>query len=133
MDEYLHRALDHFSGEITVMVPAIKKLEYEEAKTISSLENCLSEFIKFIQSDKRMSFWKYDYLQKKHKWVPSPEQHGQNLLHTFLKSRFGLNIEAKEEVHTGAGRNDIYQIHKMLKNNSRINDVWRRVFGGLCC
>ena len=59
-------------------------------------------------NDKRMSFWKNDPKQKGHKWVTSPEQHGQNLLHTFIKSRFGQNVEAIEEVDTGAGRIDIY-------------------------
>ncbi|AIQ73003.1 hypothetical protein [Paenibacillus odorifer] len=108
IQEYINKALDSLDGDIQTKSPPQSATISVEAVTITSLEKCLIDFIGFIQNDKRMSFWKYDPVQKKHKWVSSPEQHGQNLLHTFLKSRFGHNVEAIEEVSTGAGRIDIY-------------------------
>lgn len=106
--EYLEKALDQL-GEVDQITPlTLGASNTTDNITISMLEQCLHDFIQFIQSDKRMTFWKYDTSEKKHKWVSSPEQHGQNLLHTFIKSRFGDNINAIEEVSAGAGRIDIY-------------------------
>jgi len=106
--EYLNKALDNFNGDIQTVSSSPSSNISSDNVTIASIEQCLVDFIWFIQNDKRMSFWKYDPEHKKHKWISSPEQHGQNLLHTFLKSRFGQNVEAIEEVSTGAGRIDIY-------------------------
>lgn len=108
ISSYIEKALDHWDGTLE-NVPDIPAIIFpSESVTITSLENCLKDFVRFIGNDKRMSFWKSDPKLKGHKWVSSPEQHGQNLLHTFMKSRFGEKVEAIEEVDTGAGRIDIY-------------------------
>jgi len=108
INEYLSKALDNLNGDFQT-IPTVPNISISaEVVTLASVEQCLADFIQFIQKDKRMTFWKFDLIQKKHNWVPSPEQHGQNLLHTFVKARFGNNVEALEEVGTGAGRIDIY-------------------------
>lgn len=106
--ECLEKAIDQLGEDIQLIPLTPNVSSSTDNITIDMLEQCLHDYIKFIQNDKRMTFWKYDPLLKKHKWVSSPEKHGQNLLHTFIKSRFGGNIEAIEEVSAGAGRLDIY-------------------------
>lgn len=106
--EYMTKALNLMggTGRALTLIPTNNLLP--DGITIASLEECLNNFIQFIENDKRMTFWKYDPKLKKHRWTSSPEQHGQNLLHTFFKSRFGEKVESIEEVNTGAGRIDIY-------------------------
>ncbi|WP_434511041.1 tetratricopeptide repeat protein [Desulfitobacterium sp. AusDCA] len=105
--EYLNKALDKSEGYIQV-TSSSSSIIISDTITIASFEQCLIDFSMFIKNDKRMTFWRYNTEQKKHVWVPSPEQHGQDLLHSFIKSRFSNNVEAIEEVDTGAGRMDIY-------------------------
>jgi len=104
---HLNQALDSL-GANALSVAKDTLLESSLSVSIDELERCLADFVRFVQSDKRMTFWNFHAKEKKHKWVSSPEQHGQNLLHTFVKSRFGENVEAMEEINTGAGRIDIY-------------------------
>ncbi|MBD1834911.1 PD-(D/E)XK nuclease domain-containing protein [Cyanobacteria bacterium FACHB-472] len=73
-----------------------------------NFEVCLDAFTRFLQSDKRMTFWNFDKTERKHKWIKQPEQHAQNLLHTFIKGYFEEQIDVFEEVNTGAGRIDIF-------------------------
>ncbi|WP_447403040.1 tetratricopeptide repeat protein (plasmid) [Lysinibacillus sp. fkY74-1] len=108
ISNYMEKALDHWNGTSENVPDTQATIFPSESVTITSLENCLKDFVRFIGYDKRMSFWRSDSKLKGHKWVSSPEQHGQNLLHTFIKSRFGEKVEAIEEVDTGAGRIDVY-------------------------
>jgi tetratricopeptide (TPR) repeat protein len=82
--------------------------ESEVQKTITrnEFEKCLDEFIDFIEKDKRMTFWRTSNGNKK--WTSSPEQHGQNLFHTFIKAYFNKEVDVFEEINSGAGRADIY-------------------------
>lgn len=105
---YISKAMDNFDGTVVTAEEIGEAVVPSDGVTLTALEECLKDFVKFVSQDKRMSFWRYDPQQKGHKWVKSPEQHGQNLLHTFIKSRFGSRVEAIEEVDTGAGRIDIY-------------------------
>ena len=73
---------------------------------IEEFEGALSESCAFVSADKRMSFWQL--IDNKHEWVAKPERHGQHLLHTYLKGRFGDKINIFEEIAAGAGRLDIY-------------------------
>ncbi|MCQ6274708.1 hypothetical protein JMM81_06945 [Bacillus sp. V3B] len=105
---YINKAMDNFDGTVVTPEETGEAVVPSEGVTLTALEECLKDFVKFVSQDKRMSFWRNDPKQKGHKWVKFPEQHGQNLLHTFIKSRFGSRVEAIEEVDTGAGRIDIY-------------------------
>ncbi len=108
VQECLERALAQLDGELPISTPAGNDITEEtEEVTIAALERCLSDFVEFVQNDKRMTFWRLDS-ERKRKWATCPEQHGQNLLHTFVKSRFRHNVEAIEEVNAGAGRIDVY-------------------------
>jgi Tfp pilus assembly protein PilF len=79
------------------------------------LEKILNDFKTFIQSDKRMEFWKRD--NNKHKWKDSPEQLAKNFLHSYLKGSFSDSIEVIEELYAGAGKIDLYV---KLKNKLKI-------------
>ncbi len=75
--------------------------------TSEMFERALLEFCAFVKADKRMTFWnKKD--DEDYEWIPSPESYAQNLLHTYLKGKFGERINVFEEIKTGAGRIDIY-------------------------
>ena len=73
-----------------------------------SLRKCFDDFVDYIQSEKRMTFWKYDKAERKYKWVLSPEKHAKNLLLSFLNGRFGDSISAFDEIKSGAGKIDIF-------------------------
>ncbi len=105
---YLNQALDSLVDANALSMTKNAERESSATVSVAVLEGCLADFVRFVQSDKRMTFWKFDAKSKKHKWVPSPEQHGQDLLHAYLKSRFEDTVEAIEEVKTGAGRIDVY-------------------------
>lgn len=70
------------------------------------LEACLDRFVRSVQAEHRMSFWRLD--DGKREWCERPERHGQNLLRIFLKGVFDDRIEVLEEVEVGAGRLDLY-------------------------
>lgn len=75
--------------------------------TSEMFEQAILGFCAFVKADKRMTFWnKKD--DEDYEWIPSPERHAQNLLHTYLKGKFGERINVFEEIKTGAGRIDIY-------------------------
>lgn len=76
--------------------------------TRDELENSLHDFSNFISADKRMIFWTKPKGANDYKWVSKPEQVAQNLLHTFLKARFGQRVIVFEELNVGAGRLDIF-------------------------
>ncbi|KAB8051646.1 hypothetical protein GCN78_11530 [Janthinobacterium rivuli] len=71
------------------------------------LEEALLDYAKFIASDKRMMFWKYNRDQSDYEWTLRPEKLAQDFLHAFLKARFRDRISIFEELATGAGRLDI--------------------------
>jgi len=73
-------------------------------------ESTLNDFVAFVASEKRMSFWKAAKDGKGHEWAPKPEQLAKHLLQTFLKGRFSSLVESLEEVMIGAGRIDLYLI-----------------------
>ena len=75
--------------------------------TTTTFEQAILEFCAFVKADKRMTFWnKKD--DENYEWISSPESYAQNLLHTYLKGKFGERINVFEEIKTGAGRIDIY-------------------------
>jgi tetratricopeptide (TPR) repeat protein len=65
----------------------------------------LEEFGAFISGHKRMALWALE--GKDHVWVAAPEQRAQDLLHTYLKAKFGSCISIFEEVAAGPGRIDL--------------------------
>jgi tetratricopeptide (TPR) repeat protein len=73
--------------------------------TREEFEAALREFGKFISSEKRMEFW--DMGDKDYEWIASPERFAKNLLHTYLKARFGEQAEILDELVAGAGRLDL--------------------------
>jgi len=85
-----------------------RKSEKSMDVSLSALEQCLHDFVQYVKRDKRMTFWKRDAVKKSHTWISSPEKYAQNLLHTFMKSRFGDSVELFEEIDAGAGRVDVY-------------------------
>jgi hypothetical protein len=44
----------------------------------------------------------------KHDWASAPEGLAQDLMHGFLRARFGDRVEIFPELDTGAGRVDLY-------------------------
>lgn len=72
----------------------------------------LERFARYIESEMRMSFWKYEAKQPKQprQWIEKPESRAQDLLLTFLNGKFGDSIYAFEEVRAGAGFIDILVI-----------------------
>jgi len=75
--------------------------------TYEALESALADFSKLIATEKRMTFWS-SAGNRDHKWVENPESHGRNLLHVFLKARFGDQMDLFLEIAAGAGRIDLY-------------------------
>ena len=92
-----------------------------------NFETQLDAFTQFLQSDKRMTFWNFDRDKRKHKWISQPEQHAQNLLHTYIKAYFEDQVDVFEEVNTGAGRIDIFL--KFSNNLSTIVELKMCGFG----
>lgn len=74
-----------------------------------SLEKCFENFGKYIGCNKRMTLWRLG-ANKNRKWIPNPERHAKDLLHTFLIGRFGDSIDAFEEINSGAGFIDLFII-----------------------
>ena len=74
--------------------PAARHVTREE---FSSL---VASFAQFISNERRMSFWRTE--EKKKKFISSPEQHGKELLHAFLRGHFGDGVTILEEVSAGA-------------------------------
>ncbi len=74
--------------------------------TREEFEKILDDFVSFVSSKKRMSFWRKK--EAKHVWTSHPEKHAQDLLHTFLEGRFWGRVSVLEEISSGAGRIDLY-------------------------
>jgi len=72
------------------------------------LKEALEDFVRYVATDMRMSFWRFDQLSDEYKWTPRPEQHAKNLLLTFLNGRFGESVYTFEEIRAGAGKIDVY-------------------------
>lgn len=100
--ELRERALD-LGGTIS---PQGKPSKKEGAVLREEIEQALSDFARFIASEKRMGFWKKQD-DGEYAWVHHPEQRAQDLLHTFLQARFQHRLSVFEEVDTGAGRLDL--------------------------
>ena len=82
---------------------------------IAALEAALAEFAAYVSRDKRMRFWIKDDPKGDYRWIEAPERKAQDLLHTFLKGKFGDQIAVFEEIATGAGRLDLLlQLQKAL-------------------
>jgi tetratricopeptide (TPR) repeat protein len=79
-----------------------------DAVTREEFERALNDFARFIAAEKRMRFWVYNKNTKRYDWVSGPERRAQDLLHTFLKARFGDHVNIFEEVAAGAGFIDLY-------------------------
>lgn len=108
VEEYLLKAIDACAAGNLPVLPLQMDENAIEQISLDRLTNCLNDFASFIKQDKRKTFWQSNGPTKGHKWISHPEKHGQNLLHTFVKSRFDDAVEALEEVGAGAGRIDIY-------------------------
>jgi tetratricopeptide (TPR) repeat protein len=89
------------------IVPARLPAPVTGPVTREELEAALDSFARFIAAEKRMRFW-VGNKKGGHEWVKKPERLAQDLLHTFLKARFGERVEIFEEIATGAGRLDLY-------------------------
>ncbi|MDE6313302.1 MAG: hypothetical protein K2M46_06725 [Lachnospiraceae bacterium] len=116
VQDYLNKALEACSdacsmeGKVGQLESDLYDFSGQVTVTLESFEQCLRDFCTLLKTEKRMSFWTTDH--QKHKWRKFPEQHGQDLLHTFMKARFGDALEVLEEVDIGAGRMDIYLCFK---------------------
>jgi tetratricopeptide (TPR) repeat protein len=89
----------------TILPPAPPKAKVGPV-TRDEFEAALSDFARFISSTKRMTFW--TKAGKDYEWIESPESRAKDLLHTFLRARFGERIDIFEELAAGAGRLDVY-------------------------
>lgn len=100
--EWRDKALDA-GGKLTTMVPR------STVTSRSEVESAIFEFADYVKRAKRMEFWRREPgTSRTHAWLSHPEQFARNLLHTFLEARFGEQVEAFEEVGSGAGRIDLY-------------------------
>lgn len=99
--EYLNKAIEQLGESISSYMQS--NFIPNDIVSLESFEQSLGDFCEFVKNDKRMTFWKSNSEKKKHNWIPSPEQHRQDLLHTFIKARYGNNVEIMEEVCSGAG------------------------------
>ena len=70
-----------------------------------TINNCLDDFIKFIKSEKRMSFWRSE--NRVYNWISKPEKLVKDFLHTFLTGRYKNDMAVFEEITSGAGKIDI--------------------------
>ena len=74
----------------------------------ADIEKVLDAFALHVSGETRMTFWRSGKKQgDDHIWCDQPEQNGQTLLHTYLRGRFGDDINIFQEVGAGAGRIDI--------------------------
>lgn len=105
--KYHAKAMELSSGDIPIYIKKNLNVIKKDI-SIEDFESAIEDFIYFISSEKRMSFWRYNREDNKHKWISNPEQNAQNLLHIFLKSRFKSEMELFEECGIGAGRIDIF-------------------------
>lgn len=79
---------DHIPGNsLDSLLPAnLRELSIKR----QTLENCLDDFVVYIQSKMRMHFWRSDEkAQKKYKWIEKPEKYASDLLFTHLNGRYG--------------------------------------------
>lgn len=91
---------------LTEPLPPVPPAEPTHPVLRQELEAALAAYSGFISADKRSTFFE-EMSSKTPRWVSGPEQHAQNLLHTFLKARFLKRLDAVEEISTGAGRLDL--------------------------
>lgn len=94
-------------------IPApIQQIEEQTAPiTRNEFQNAIQEFSHFIKTEQRMGFWKKEDGQD-YDWITQPERRAQDLLHTYLKAKFGDRVLVFREVVAGAGRVDLYvQLH----------------------
>ena len=78
----------------------------ESVEEVDQVTLAIIDFIHFIKSEKRMTFWRVGENHKRI-WVQEPERHAKDLLQTFLTARFGLSF-VFEEIIAGAGRIDLF-------------------------
>lgn len=105
--EYINRALDLCDEEDLEAESAGGQSAGAPCVTPEGVRQLLSEFSEYVRAEVRMTFWRRSK-ERAHVWRASPEQHGQTLLHTFVKSRYGGAVEVLEEAPAGAGRIDLY-------------------------
>lgn len=74
----------------------------------AEFDGVLRDFSTYISGDKRMRFWQREDAGADYAWIERPERLAQDLLHTFLRARFGKRILVFEEITAGAGRLDIF-------------------------
>lgn len=74
----------------------------------TELDKCLEDFVSYISTDMRMSFWRPNSSGKQYEWISRPEKHAKQLLLTFLNGRFGQAVLVFEEIHAGAGKIDVF-------------------------
>lgn len=132
--EDIPEAKKYFDNVINYLVDNNKEIPYEKKEIVKNQSHSISEvydtlfyFSKYVSSEMRMSFWAYDRDKKKNIWIKNPEEHGKQLLQTFMKAKFGDDIEIFPECIIGAGRIDIYII---LKNNIKVTIELKMCGGG---
>jgi hypothetical protein len=76
-----------------------------EKPKIEPVEQSTIDFMHYIKSEKRMSFWRFGKNFKR-QWIQKPEKHAKDLLQTFLSARFGMSFTF-EEIIAGAGKIDL--------------------------
>lgn len=128
------KAQEYFDNVVSYLAEKNEEIPYEKKETVYNQSHSVSEiydaildFSNYVSSEMRMSFWSYDKDKKKNIWIRNPEEHGKQLLQTFLKARFGNDIEIFPECIIGAGRIDIYII---LKNNIKVTIELKMCGGG---
>ncbi len=88
---------------------------WEDERANQSLAECLEDFANYVQSEKRMTFWRSGDCNDR-RWTARPEEHAKNLLHTFLRGRFGNSAYTFEEITAGAGKVDLFVVPPDRKN-----------------
>jgi tetratricopeptide (TPR) repeat protein len=102
--ELRERALPLLEGKsLPAQSPALKT----GLVTRDEFEAALEDFARFISAEKRMRFWAKE-TKGQRDWSPAPEGMAQDLMHGFLRARFGDRVEIFPELNTGAGRVDLY-------------------------
>ena len=102
--ELRDRALPLLDGKpLPTQSPALKN----GLVTREEFEAALDDFARFISAEKRMRLWATEKNGKRD-WSSAPESLAQDLMHGFLRARFGDRVEIFPELDAGAGRIDLY-------------------------
>ncbi len=68
---------------------------------LTELGQCLEDFVSYISTDMRMSFWHFNNSERKYEWINRPERQAKQLLLTFLNGRFGQSVVTAQALSRG--------------------------------